>query len=664
MHGLRKLAERIEIMFKDPKCYVEYVPGKSFKEAFANDRIPLLSMHRLRGMDYRITRKISYERTVNDFLLVLNVNDSMRSLRNRQDMVVLLNEQGALIREDGQWTLYFTPDEFERSTLSDEDSLIPVLAILEEKWAAGKLARCRIPNRSLKTLVANTAPFSILDEYCKSQPGQYLAVAKQIVTDGPDELLHRVPVCRYKNLTTVDVREIENYNTVKMLLDDYAEQCEAADLGECIQPLSIAVFGYPGSGKSFGVKQIAETSGNFAVYAINLSQIEKPAALFEALDEALSNAEGSIPLVFFDEFDSDREGINRGWLRYFLAPMQDGEYSLWGKTKKINKAVFVFAGGTAHSFNDFLPGDDEERIAEFQRVKGPDFVSRLKGILNIRGLNPDCKTDRSHIIRRAMLLRQQIIRRIPSVYDEETGKVNISNGLLSALLRVSEYRHGARSLEFILAMCRLSHVSRFTPSNLPMNTQLDIHLNVADFERKLTFEQILGSMVEKYAFISHEEYRKRRLREVSMKLANESDNLNPKALDRIWEEEEMADWEDLDEFFKEGYRSRIRFLGEHLVQFDAVLGIRPIVPNAVDTIRELYGPDLELLSEIEHRRWVKDKLEDGWTAGVKDSELKHSPELVPYDELPESTKAFIRKEIREVPKLLKSVGYELYRKSY
>ena len=421
---------------------------------------------------------------------------------------------------------------------------------------------------------------------------------------------------------------------------------------------------YPGSGKSFGVKQIAETSGNFAVYAINLSQIEKPAALFEALDEALSNAEGSIPLVFFDEFDSDREGINRGWLRYFLAPMQDGEYSLWGKTKKINKAVFVFAGGTAHSFNDFLPGDDEERIAEFQRVKGPDFVSRLKGILNIRGLNPDCKTDRSHIIRRAMLLRQQIIRRIPSVYDEETGKVNISNGLLSALLRVSEYRHGARSLEFILAMCRLSHVSRFTPSNLPMNTQLDIHLNVADFERKLTFEQILGSMVEKYAFISHEEYRKRRLREVSMKLANESDNLNPKALDRIWEEEEMADWEDLDEFFKEGYRSRIRFLGEHLVQFDAVLGIRPIVPNAVDTIRELYGPDLELLSEIEHHRWVKDKLEDGWTAGVKDSELKHSPELVPYDELPESTKAFIRKEIREVPKLLKSVGYELYRKSY
>ena len=231
----------------------------------------------------------------------------------------------------------------------------------------------------MKTLVANTAPFSILDEYCKSQPGQYLAVAKQIVTDGPDELLHRVPVCRYKNLTTVDVREIENYNTVKMLLDDYAEQCEAAHLGECIQPLSIAVFGYPGSGKSFGVKQIAETSGNFAVYAINLSQIEKPAALFEALDEALSNAGGSIPLVFFDEFDSDREestaaGSGTSWHRCRTENTPCG-----GKTKKINKAVFVFAGGTAHSFNDFLPGDDEERIAEFQRVKGPGFRQPPEG---------------------------------------------------------------------------------------------------------------------------------------------------------------------------------------------------------------------------------------------------------------------------------------------
>ncbi len=651
-------------MIKTRDCYKEFSLQESLDDAFPDDRIPLLSMHQLRAKDFRISRKISYERTVNDFLLALSVNDSLRSLRNRPDIVILLNEQGVLIRDNWEWKLYFTPDQFERSTLADGADLYQVFEGLNRKWEAGELAMSILPKRSLKTLVANVAPYSILDEYCKHQPGHYLAVAEKIVVDGTDELLKHVPVCRYNNLMTVDVNEIENYNTIKMLLDDYAEQCESAGVGESIQPLSIAVFGYPGSGKSFGVKQIAATSGNFAVSAINISQIETSGELFKALDEALANAEGSIPLVFFDEFDSELNGVSRGWLRYFLAPMQDGEYSLQGKVKNISRAVFVFAGGTAHSFNEFLPGDDEEKNLAFQRIKGPDFVSRLKGILNIRGLNPDCDSDRGYIIRRAMLLRQQIIHRIPNVYDKETSKVRISKGLLSALLRVSEYRHGARSLEFILAMCRLSHVDRFTPSYLPMNAQLDIHLDVDDFERKLTFEQILGSMVEKYAETSHEEYRQRRLKEASLELMGPTGETDQDALDAVWEEAEMAEWDELDEFYKEGYRSRIRFLGENLVQYNAMIGIRPIVPNAVDTIRDLYGPDLEMLSEIEHQRWVKDKKEDGWVLGPKDSELKHSAELIPYAELSESTKNFVRKEIREVPKLLKAVGYELYRKSF
>lgn len=651
-------------MIKTRECYKEFSIHESLADAFSDERIPLLSMHQLRVNDYRITRKISYERTVSDFMMALNVNDSLRSLRNRQDMVVLLNEQGMLIREQGEWKLYFTPNKFERSTLADDAELYPVLEMLDRKWEAGELAMSPVPYRSLNRLVANIAPFSILDEYCKSQTGQYLAVAEEIVVDGPENLLKHVPVCHYNNLVTVDLNEIENYNTIKMLLDDYAEQCSGAGPGESIQPLSIAVFGHPGSGKSYGVKQIAATSGNFAVAAINLSQLENSFELFDALDVALMSAGGSIPLVFFDEFDSDRNGISRGWLRYFLAPMQDGEYSLNGRIKTISRAVFVFAGGTAHSFSEFLPEDDEEQFLEFQRVKGPDFVSRLKGILNIRGLNPDCATDRGHIIRRAMLLRQQIIRRIPNVYDSESGKINISKGVLAALLRVSEYRHGARSLEFILAMCRLSHATRFTPSGLPMNSQLDIHLDVEDFERKLTFEQIMGNMVEKYAKISHEEYRKRRLKEISMEMMESDGEANTAVIESAGETAEMASWENLDEFFKEGYRSRFRYLGENLVQFNAVLGIRPIVPNAVDAIRDLYGPDLELLSEIEHRRWVKDKLEDGWVPGAKDSELKHSAELVPYAELKESTKAFIRKEMRQVPEMLRAVGYELYRKSY
>ena len=35
----------------------------------------------------------------------------------------------------------------------------------------GEVSRVRVPERSTKTLISGVAPFSILDEYCKSQPG-------------------------------------------------------------------------------------------------------------------------------------------------------------------------------------------------------------------------------------------------------------------------------------------------------------------------------------------------------------------------------------------------------------------------------------------------------------------------------------------------------------
>lgn len=159
-------------MIKTRECYKEFSIHESLADAFSDERIPLLSMHQLRVKDYRITRKISYERTVSDFMMALNVNDSLRSLRNRQDIVVLLNEQGMLIREQGEWKLYFTPNKFERSTLADDAELYPVLESLDRKWEAGELAMSPVPYRSLNRLVANVAPFSILDEYCKSQAGR------------------------------------------------------------------------------------------------------------------------------------------------------------------------------------------------------------------------------------------------------------------------------------------------------------------------------------------------------------------------------------------------------------------------------------------------------------------------------------------------------------
>ena len=131
------------------------------------------------------------------------------------------------------------------------------------------------------------APFSILDEYCKSQPGGYLAVAQRIVLMGTGELFRHVPVCRYRALSTVDRDEIENYHTIKGLLDEYIYHYDHRAEGEYPKPISVAVFGPPGSGKSFGVRQIALSRGRYAISSLNLSQYSSVSELFTAMHQAL-----------------------------------------------------------------------------------------------------------------------------------------------------------------------------------------------------------------------------------------------------------------------------------------------------------------------------------------------------------------------------------------
>ncbi len=653
--------------------YNEYRTGKLLTEQFQNTDTPILTMQQLRQMDFPITRGISYERTVDDFLAQLAVNDVLRPLRNHQNLVVLLDRQGALIRSQGEWELLFTPGMGEQQTVEEEEPLLPILKKMLSSEKKGKVRRVKVPERNLKTLVSGLAPFSILDEYCKKQNGGYLSVAERIVIAGAEDLYDHVPYCRYGKLATVDKDEIENYSTIKLLLDDYIYRYDHSDSSDMPRPLSFAIFGAPGAGKSFGVKQIAKSCGRFIISSINLSQLSSPTELFESLHEALQRERDEIPLVFFDEFDSELSGTSRGWLKYFLAPMQDGEYSLNGKLFQVNGAVFAFAGATASSFPEFIPSTDEE-AALFKAVKGTDFVSRLKGILNIKGPNPNTETDRSHIIRRAVLMREQITHKISGIYDEESGLVNISKALLAALLTVSEYRHGSRSLEFILDMSRLSEVKRFTSSCLPVAEQLDIHLDVVDFQNKLAFEQIIGDAVDTYAAFAHEQRRQNRIAELLQKIATENISPDPEAFDEdsafaraqelMATEEDMVPWEELDEQYRNSYRSQLRYIGVRLQDYQSTIGIRPILTSETDTISELYGPALELLAEMEHERWMRDKREDGWKCGALDSTMKTTPDLVPYNDLDESTKEMIRRSVRSLPSYLRAIGYELYRKSF
>ncbi len=617
------------------EAYAQYISGKPLNEAFGAG-IPLFTMEQVRRLNFMISRGLSYEQTVDSFLLAFYVNDNFRYLREQDEVVVLLNTEGALVKQGKLWYLYFDPINTEHNTLYDDADLYEAFTYIIENTKTGQYSCIQVPDRTLKTLVSRKAPFYILDQYCTNQPGSYLSVAARIVQEGPKFLFKHVPVCKYGKLTTVDLSEIQNYHSIHQLMKEYINRCNSKDPGETLRPFSIAVFGAPGAGKSFGVKEIAKSIGHISVSSINVSQCATPAELFGALDAALTTDGKNIPMIFFDEFDSELDGVSRGWLKYFLAPMQDGEFSIGGRLKKIPEAIFVFAGATAISFEDFLP-QDEDAENEFKNIKGPDFVSRLKGFLDVKGPNPVKITDRSSLIRRALLLRSMLIQQAPSIYDAKTKQVNISRSLLNTLLRVNEYKHGTRSIEFLLGMSRLSDASIYNPSCLPMVSQMKIHVDIHDFMSKLNFELTMGRMVEQYSQLAHEYH--------------------------VIGAQSMP-WDELPEMYKKRYRNRIRRIGEFLLSDEAMVGLRPIKENADDKIEELYGPILEILTAIQHNSWKKDKLAEGWTFGETDRELMHSFDLIPYEEVPEKTKEMLRMDVRTLPLVLKQMGYELYRRSF
>ena len=73
--------------------------------------------------------------------------------------------------------------------------------------------------------------------------------------------------------------------------------------------------------------------------------------------------------------------------------------------------------------------------------------------------------------------------------------------------------------------------------------------------------------------------------------------------------------------------------------------------------------EIEILAEMEHNRWAKERYLDGWQYGKEKDVLKKiSPHLVSWPGLPESIKEYDRNTVRKIPELLANVGFELQRK--
>jgi len=280
-------------------------------------------------------------------------------------------------------------------------------------------------------------------------------------------VIEGLPQLSFGALTTIDRWEIESYQNIRNLIVGYAASDDT-------RPLSIAVFGSPGSGKSFGVTQIAQNvlPNKVERLAFNVSQFTGLADLANAFQRVRDTIlSGKLPLVFFDEFDSDRDGIALGWVKSFLMPMQDGMFKDDSGEHPIGRCILVFAGGTASSFEDFVKKDDV-----FRNIKGPDFISRLKGTINVLGPNQINEGDKNYILRRALLLRGLCERKLK--FNENIAPV--SADIINAMLHVPEYKHGARSMEAIIDMSRIDGNS-WEPASLPSHSQLSLHVDADAF---------------------------------------------------------------------------------------------------------------------------------------------------------------------------------------
>ena len=477
-------------------------------------------------------------------------------------------------------------------------------------------------------------------------------VSEQIVLEGPEETIKDVPLGVFGALLTVDRQEIESFRSIATLAGEYLSQARPK------RPLSIGVFGAPGSGKSFGITQVANSlaPGRIKVLEFNLSQFESTDELGDALHQVRDvNLSGKFPLVFWDEFDTPLSGKPLGWLRYFLAPMQDGAFREGQVVHPIGPAIFVFAGGTSERMASFGHGLDDVKSRE---AKVPDFISRLKGFVNVLGPNPQgskngvsSAADPFCIIRRAILLRSILWRNARHLFQPNDGTqvLNIDKGVLRAFLKTRFYKHGIRSMESIAAMSQIAGKTKYERSSLPPEAQLDLHVDGQEFLALVQQLELTKETLDKLAILFHKNF---------CSQLEKQDYVYGEVTDDVAKKHSsLKDFYDLPEEEQEQNRNIVRHIHTKLTTSGYIM----IPARSNELSFEFPGTFLEELAKMEHERWMNMKLSAGWKPApktVKDNKL-HA-DLVPWDKLSDIAKDKDRDFVRAIPGILANAGYTVF----
>jgi hypothetical protein len=453
-----------------------------------------------------------------------------------------------------------------------------------------------------------------------------------------------VPYARVGRFFTADRDEIESLSAIKRLMIRYAQDDDDR------KPLSIAAFGPPGAGKSFGIKQVAEAvvdSKKRGFLEFNLSQFSDAVDLIGAFHQVRDTAlDGRLPIVFWDEFDA--QGYR--WLQFLLAPMQDGKFQEGQITHPIGRCVFVFAGATSYTFEDF-----GQAVPDFVLKKAPDFKSRLHGYVNVLGPNPrqiqsngawrDDPQDVCFPVRRAVLLRSMLGLMDPA---RCRARLDMDPGLLAAVIGAGHYRHGSRSFEKIVqSLKHASPAGNYRRSGLPADELIRMNVEETD-----DFLQVLDSAAH---FQRH------------------ADTLAPAVHARWLAQADVTnifrkEFEKLDDEAKADNRAAA-------LRIPAILALAglELVPNddprsAVSGAEAILEPLIDVLAKEEHIGWMDVRMKNGWRPVARTEDVEERTRhrtarlhdcLTPYDQLPETERDKDRGSVRWYPKLAALVGFKI-----
>jgi len=154
-------------------------------------------------------------------------------------------------------------------------------------------------------------------------------------------------------------------------------------------------------------------------------------------------------------------------------------------------------------------------------------------------------------------------------------------------------------------------------------------------------EDLRSDGIDRLSEATHEYYRKSFFRDLKSENSSDAD---PKS----------ASWADLQESYRRACRNRVIGLLVKIRQLTAcerekLLNSDPAV------IRIALGTGfVEELAEMEHNRWMAERLMDGWRWGVeRDNMKKFHPDILPYQQLRESVKELDRNVVEQIAMLLR-----------